>query len=74
VTSTPVMLRQLRHDVWATDRLITHCRGLAPQFVHHGNDHHARITTTLSASGIEPPDLEVWPLATEMGASREGTP
>lgn len=22
------MLRQLRHDVWATDRLIAHCRGL----------------------------------------------
>ena len=25
---TPPMLRQLRHDVWATERLIEHCRGL----------------------------------------------
>lgn len=43
------------------------------QFVHHGNDHRAQIATTLSANGIEPPDLQVWPLAMEMGASREGT-
>lgn len=26
---TPPMLRQLRHDVWATERLIGHCRGLS---------------------------------------------
>jgi uncharacterized damage-inducible protein DinB len=26
--STPPMLRQLRHDVWATGKLIDHCRGL----------------------------------------------
>lgn len=25
---TPPMLRQLRHDVWATERLIAHCRTL----------------------------------------------
>lgn len=25
---TPPMLRQLRHDVWATERLVAHCRGL----------------------------------------------
>ena len=42
------------------------------QFVHHGNDHRAQVATTLSAHGIEPPDLQVWPLAMEMGASREG--
>lgn len=41
------------------------------QFVHHGNDHRAQITTTLSAHGIEPPDLQVWPWAIELGASRE---
>lgn len=40
------------------------------QFVHHGNDHRSQIATTLSAHGIEPPDLQVWPLATELGASR----
>ena len=42
------------------------------QFVHHGNDHRSQIATTMSAHGIEPPDLQVWPLAMEMGASREG--
>ena len=41
------------------------------QFVHHGNDHRAQISTTLSAHGIEPPDLQVWPYAMELGASRE---
>ena len=43
----------------------------ATQFVHHGNDHRAQIATTLSAHGIEPPDLQVWPLAMEMRASYE---
>lgn len=172
--TTPPMLRQLRHDVWATERLVERCRGLTPeqlelsvpgtygtvrktlahivaadegylvrllgailhdppyrypgseeatldeiashlphvregverlfvtggldgdrlitdtplrrpeqpriemyawvpltQFVHHGNDHRAQICTTLSTYGIEPPDLQVWPLAMEMGATRE---
>ena len=41
------------------------------QFVHHGNDHRAQIATTLSAHGIEPPDLQVWPYAMELGAVRE---
>jgi uncharacterized damage-inducible protein DinB len=41
------------------------------QFVHHGNDHRAQICTILSAHGIEPPDLQVWPYAMELGASRE---
>jgi uncharacterized damage-inducible protein DinB len=41
------------------------------QFVQHGNDHRAQICTTLSAHGIEPPDLQVWPYAMELGASRE---
>ena len=41
------------------------------QFVHHGNDHRAQVCTTLSAHGIEPPDLQVWPYAIDLGASRE---
>ena len=41
------------------------------QFVHHGSDHRAQICTTLSAKGIEPPDLQVWPYAMELGASRK---
>ena len=170
--ATPPMLRQLRHDVWATEQLIGYCRGLKPdqldltvpgtygsirrtlahivssdegylvrllgalfheppfraddeatlddlsrhvghvkdgverlfsrgdvdgdrlitdtplrrpdqprfemnawapltQFVHHGSDHRAQINTTLSAHGIDPPDLQVWPYAMELGASRE---
>src|SRR5438128_10837564 len=28
---THPMLRQLRHDVWATDRLIAHCRQLSTE-------------------------------------------
>lgn len=28
--ATPPMLRQLRHDIWATRKLIDHCRGLTP--------------------------------------------
>ena len=40
------------------------------QFVQHGNDHRSQICTTLSQHGIEPPDLQVWPYAIELGASR----
>jgi uncharacterized damage-inducible protein DinB len=28
--STPPMLRQMRHDVWATGKLLEHCRSLTP--------------------------------------------
>jgi len=41
------------------------------QFVHHGSDHRAQIATTMSTHGIEPPDLQVWPYAMDLGASRE---
>ena len=41
------------------------------QFVHHGNDHRAQIGTILGAHGLEAPDLQVWPYAMELGASRE---
>jgi uncharacterized damage-inducible protein DinB len=40
-------------------------------FVHHGNDHRAQICTTLSTHGIEPPDLQVWPYAMALNASRQ---
>src|SRR5207245_8068219 len=29
--STPPMLRQMRHDVWATEKLIDHCRKLTKE-------------------------------------------
>lgn len=174
--NTPAMLRQMRHDVWATERLIAYCRGLTPQqleltipgtygtirrtlghiiasdegylvrllgalfheppfrqaaaeaatldelalhlahvkegverlfasgdldadrliadtplrgsgeprfemnawapltqFVHHGSDHRAQIGTVLGAHGLDGPDLQVWPYAMGLGASREVT-
>lgn len=43
----------------------------ATQFVHHGNDHRAQIGTILGANGLETPDLQVWPYAMDLGASRE---
>ena len=65
ITDTPLRRPdQKRYEMYAWVPLT--------QFVHHGNDHRAQIATTLSAHGIEPPDLQVWPLAMEMGASREG--
>ena len=43
----------------------------ATQLVHHGSDHRAQIGTILGAHGLEPPDLQVWPYAMGLGASRE---
>ncbi len=43
----------------------------ATQFVHHGSDHRAQIGTILGANGLPTPDLQVWPYATELGATRE---
>ena len=41
------------------------------QLVHHGSDHRAQIGTILGANGLETPDVQVWPYAMELGASRE---
>ena len=41
------------------------------QFVHHGNHHRSEVCTTLSQHGIEAPDLQVWPYAIDLGASRQ---
>ena len=48
----------------------------ATQFVYHGIDHRSQIDTILSTHGLETLDLQVWPYAIELGASREvkGTP
>jgi len=43
----------------------------ATQFVYHGTDHRSQIATILSANGLEPPDLQIWPYAMELGASRQ---
>jgi uncharacterized damage-inducible protein DinB len=43
----------------------------ASQFVYHGVDHRSQIDTILSAHGLETLDLQVWPYAMALGASRE---
>ena len=45
----------------------------ASQFVYHGIDHRSQIDTILSTNGLETLDLQVWPYAMELGASREAT-
>jgi uncharacterized damage-inducible protein DinB len=43
----------------------------ATQLVHHGSDHRAQIGTILGAHGLDTPDVQVWPYAMDLGASRE---
>jgi uncharacterized damage-inducible protein DinB len=43
------------------------------QFIHHGNDHRSQVATILSANGVPGPDLQVWPYAAALGATRELT-
>ena len=45
----------------------------AAQFVYHGVDHRSQIDTILSTHGLETMDLQVWPYAMELGASRKAT-
>lgn len=43
----------------------------AAQFVYHGIDHRSQIDTILSTHGLETLDLQVWPYAMNLGASRQ---
>jgi hypothetical protein len=43
----------------------------ATQFVYHGVDHRSQIDTVLSAHGLDTLDLQVWPYAMGLGASRQ---
>ena len=43
----------------------------AAQFVNHGTDHRSQIDTILSTNGLESVDLQVWPYAGELGATRQ---
>jgi len=43
----------------------------AAQFVYHGIDHRSQIDTILSTHRLETLDLQIWPYAMELGASRE---
>ena len=54
-------------------RVITMTRGtatagiVAAQYLHHGSDHRAHVGTILGAHGLEPPALDVWSYAREIG-------
>jgi uncharacterized damage-inducible protein DinB len=43
----------------------------ASQLINHGVDHRSHVNTILAAHGLETVDLQVWPYAMELGASRE---
>jgi uncharacterized damage-inducible protein DinB len=43
----------------------------AAQLIYHGVDHRSQIDTILSTHGLETLDLQIWPYAMELGASRE---
>ena len=43
----------------------------AAQLINHGVDHRSHVNTILTAHGLEPIDLQVWPHASELGASRQ---
>ena len=43
----------------------------ANQLIYHGVDHRSQIDTILSTHGLETLDLQIWPYAMELGASRE---
>jgi uncharacterized damage-inducible protein DinB len=43
----------------------------AGQFIYHGVDHRSQIDTILSTHGLETLDLQIWPYAMELGASRQ---
>jgi uncharacterized damage-inducible protein DinB len=42
----------------------------AAQLVNHGTDHRSHINTILAAHGLETVDLQVWPYAGELGATK----
>jgi uncharacterized damage-inducible protein DinB len=45
----------------------------AAQFVNHGADHRSHINTILATHGLETIDLQIWPYAMGLGASRQVT-
>ncbi len=44
------------------------------QALHHGTDHRSQVCTTLTALGIEPPEIDVWAFAESQGRYREVPP
>jgi uncharacterized damage-inducible protein DinB len=43
----------------------------ATQLIYHGVDHRSQIDTILSVHGLETIDMQVWPYAMELGATRK---
>jgi len=43
----------------------------AAQFVNHGTDHRSQINAILATHGLETIDLQIWPYAMGLGASRQ---
>jgi uncharacterized damage-inducible protein DinB len=43
----------------------------ATQLIYHGVDHRSQIDTILSVHGLDTIDMQVWPYAMELGASRK---
>jgi len=44
------------------------------QALHHGHDHRSQICTTLTTLGIEPPAIDVWDYAVQVGSLVEVAP
>jgi len=44
------------------------------QALHHGTDHRSQICTTLTTLGIEPPAIDVWDYAVQVGSLVEVAP
>jgi uncharacterized damage-inducible protein DinB len=42
----------------------------AAQFVDHGTDHRSHINTILATHGLETVDLQIWPYAGQLGATK----
>jgi len=43
----------------------------AAQLINHGTDHRSHINTILAAHGLDTVDLQIWPYAIDLGASRQ---
>jgi len=41
------------------------------QVIHHGTDHRSQICTALTSLGIEPPEIDVWEWALQVGRFRD---
>jgi len=42
----------------------------ATQLINHGTDHRSHINTILATHGLETVDLQIWPYARELGATK----